>query len=161
MRRSNRCKSEKSTVASDIVAVWTCTPCVSDFKMADLRKYSRAFVTEFIELYQELPSLWMVKSKDYSNRDLKSQSYEILVGKFKEVEPNADRDFVIKKIKDMRDVWRKQHEKIEKSLKSGMAVEDIPTPSLWYYDLLNFLKDQETTRSSITNIKIGNKDRVK
>ncbi|CAK1590956.1 unnamed protein product [Parnassius mnemosyne] len=127
--------------------------------MADLRKYSRAFVTEFIELYRELPSLWMVKSKDYSNRDLKSQSYEILVGKFKEVEPNADRDFVLKKIKNMRDVWRRQHEKIEKSLKSGMAVEDIPTPSLWYYDLLNFLKDQETTRSSITNIKIGNKDR--
>lgn len=82
MRRSDRCKSEKSIVASDIVAVWTCTPCVNGFKMVDLRKYSRAFVTEF---------------KDYSNRDLKSQSYEILVGKFKEVEPNAGRDFVIKK----------------------------------------------------------------
>ncbi|CAG4967309.1 unnamed protein product [Parnassius apollo] len=41
-----------------------------------------------------------------------------------------------------------------------MAVEDIPTPSLWYYDLLNFSKDQETTRSSITNIKTGNNIRV-
>lgn len=47
-------------------------------------------MTDFIELY----------------RDLKLQSIEILAENFKELEINADRDFVIKINKYMRDFWR-------------------------------------------------------
>ncbi|KAL1488110.1 hypothetical protein ABEB36_015068 [Hypothenemus hampei] len=106
--------------------------------MSDLRQCSHDFLSEFIELYRSFPCLWQVKSKEYSDRDRKNQAYEIVVEKFKQVDPTATRDTVIKKINSLRTVYRKELAKVKQSIHSGAADEDIYKPTLWYFDLLSF-----------------------
>jgi hypothetical protein len=55
-------------------------------------------MTEFIDLYKTLPAVWKVKSKSYSDRNLKNAAYEKLISKLREVEPNADRETALKKL---------------------------------------------------------------
>lgn len=96
--------------------------------------------------------MWNVKTKDYSNRIKKNEAYERLVHKLKEKDDGATRDTVTKKINNMRSSFRKELKKVESSMRSGVSTEDIYHPSLWYYDLLLFLRDQETPRASSSNI---------
>ena len=58
----------------------------------------REFLIEFIELYRSFTCLWLVKSKEYSDRNKKDLAYIELVKKFKEFDPSADRNTVLKKI---------------------------------------------------------------
>jgi hypothetical protein len=39
-----------------------------------------------IELYKSLPTVWKVKSELYKNRDLKSEGYETMAAKLKEID---------------------------------------------------------------------------
>lgn len=57
--------------------------------MSDVRSYSKEFITEFINLYQSLPCLWNIKSKDYADRNKKNGAYEKMVEKLKEVSDNS------------------------------------------------------------------------
>lgn len=116
--------------------------------MADLRQCSREFLTDFIALYESFPCIWRVKSKEYSNREKKGEAYERLVEKFKEIDATASRDTVVKKVNSMRSVYRKELAKVNKSIRSGAGEDEIYKPSLWYFDLLHFLNDQETPRPS-------------
>ncbi|PSN42036.1 hypothetical protein C0J52_12277 [Blattella germanica] len=116
--------------------------------MADLRQCSREFLTDFISHYESFPCLWRVKSKEYSDRDKKGEAYERLVEKFKEIDVNASRETVVKKINSLRSVYRKELAKVNKSIRSGAGEDEIYKPSLWYFDLLHFLNDQETPRPS-------------
>lgn len=116
--------------------------------MTDLRQCTREFLTEFIELYKSYPCLWRVKSKEYSDRDKKSQAYEALVQKYKEVDITVNRDKITKKINSLRSVYRKELAKVTNSTRSGAGVDDVYKPSLWYFDLFAFLSDQETPRES-------------
>lgn len=122
--------------------------CNSSGEMADLRQCSREFLTEFIALYESFPCIWRVKSKEYSDRDKKVEAYDSLVEKFKEIDATANRETVVKKINSMRSVYRKELAKVNKSIRSGAGEDEIYKPSLWYFDLLRFLNDQETPRQS-------------
>ncbi len=121
--------------------------------MTDLRSWSHTFFTEFIELYRSFPCLWKVKDKDYSNRDKKRLAYEALVKKCKEIDPDANKDYVSKKVNSFRTVFRKEIKKIKESEKSGAGADDVYTPTLWYFPLLNFLHDQDTPRASVNTIE--------
>uniref|UniRef100_A0A6P7H568 Uncharacterized protein LOC114346252 n=1 Tax=Diabrotica virgifera virgifera TaxID=50390 RepID=A0A6P7H568_DIAVI len=78
------------------------------------------FLGEFIELYKSFPCLWQVKNKDYKNKET-----------------------VTRKINSLRTVYRKELKKVKASATSGTGEEDIYKPSLWYFDLLEFLSDQD------------------
>ncbi|CAG9791058.1 unnamed protein product [Diatraea saccharalis] len=119
--------------------------------MSDIRSYSKEFLTQFIELYKSLPALWKIKSKEYSDRNKKNEAYHILIEKLKEVEPNATRDTVTKKINSLRSSRRKEQKKIKDSLRSGASTDDIYRTSLWYFELLEFVDDQETVRKPVSN----------
>jgi len=106
----------------------------------------REFLREFIELYQSFPCLWLVKSKEYSDRNKKGLAYEEMVKKYKEFDPSADRNTVVKKINALRTVYKKELSKVNNSSKSGAGADEIYKPSLWYFDLLHFLNDQDTVR---------------
>ena len=51
----------------------------------------------FIELYRKHECLWKIKSKEYSNRQIKEKAYDILVQFVKTVHKSIDKDGIVKK----------------------------------------------------------------
>lgn len=116
------------------------------------RNRSNQHTEEFIELYKSLPCLWKVKSKEYHDRVVRDGAYEQLVNKMKEIEPEATKHSVIKKINNLRTCYRKEQKKYEASKKSGSSPDELYKTQLWYYDLFDFLGDQDTPRASTLNL---------
>jgi hypothetical protein len=120
-------------------AVW------SSSKMTDLRQYTKKFIVEFIHLYKSHPTLWQIKNKDYRDKTKKAAAYEILIKKCREVEPDCDKDTVVKKINSLRTCYRKEFKKVQRSITAGDA--EVYKPKLWYYDMLMFLNDSSALSS--------------
>ncbi|CAH2007758.1 unnamed protein product [Acanthoscelides obtectus] len=119
--------------------------------MSDVTLNQPSFVTGFIDIYRQLPSLWNIKSKQYSNRKEKAKAYEKLISYCKTVDKNASMDMVKKKINNIRSAFRKEHKKVLKSKRSGSSTEELYEPTLWYYKLLLFTASQEEPRMSVSN----------
>lgn len=128
--------------------------------MSDLRIVPRAFLSEFIHLYRDNPCLWKIKSKEYSDKNKKNVAYEQLRIKLSEIDPEATKEAVVKKINSLRSCFRKELKKVKDSLKSGNGTDDNYTPSLWYYDDLLFLTDQELPRQSVSNLDSPKEGRI-
>lgn len=101
----------------------------------DIRQISRQFIREFLEIYKAQECLWNVKSEYYSNRLMKEKGYSVLIEKMKEVDENADREMVVRKIDSLRGSFRKELKKKENWKKTGVEYQ----PSLWYFDHMAFL----------------------
>ncbi|CAH2016403.1 unnamed protein product [Acanthoscelides obtectus] len=108
------------------------------------------------ELYKSFPCLWKVKSKQYSDRNAKSKAYDILVEKMRTVEESANREIVVKKINSLRTTYREELKKVLDSERSGVGTDDVYVPHLWYFELLSFLRDQESPRTSVSNMEDDN-----
>lgn len=104
---------------------------------------NKLFWSEFLQLYQSLPVLWKVKSEDYSNRVLKTKAYDIMIEKLKEIDPTANREKVTRKINSFRCNYRRDLRKIKQSEETAVGADDIYQSTLWYFDQLRFLDDQE------------------
>uniref|UniRef100_A0A182X0A5 MADF domain-containing protein n=1 Tax=Anopheles quadriannulatus TaxID=34691 RepID=A0A182X0A5_ANOQN len=101
----------------------------------------RQFYTEFILLYKSFPCLWDITSKAYIDRAEKQKAYDQLVQKYKEIDKNATRHTVTKKINTLRTCYRRELGKISKSIQSGASEENVYQPTLWYFDLFTFLDE--------------------
>ncbi|KAG8243233.1 uncharacterized protein LOC124371743 [Homalodisca vitripennis] len=113
---------------------------------------NKPFWCEFIELYREQRALWDIKSKNYSNKNIRKEGYSVLVEKCKEVNPDCDEKFVKSKIETLRASFRRELKKVEKSKITGSGQDDVYEPSLWYFDLLLFITDQEVVRKGVSSI---------
>ncbi|XP_076034493.1 uncharacterized protein LOC143021096 isoform X2 [Oratosquilla oratoria] len=109
----------------------------------------QTFWGEFINLYKQHECLWRIGSKDYSNRKKKKVAYALLVDKLRERDSSADRETVTKKINSIRCAFSKEYKKVLKSVKNDIGTDGIYKPSLWYYDHLLFLKDEQLPKTSI------------
>nr|XP_022907541.1 uncharacterized protein LOC111419033 [Onthophagus taurus] len=118
--------------------------------MSDLRNLSREFIVEFIELYRLHPCLW--KTKDYVNKSLKNEAYKSLLERLQTIQPNATKNTVVQKINSLRGGFRREFKKMKEARRSGSGADDLYKPSLWYYNLMEFIKDQEMPRSSVCNV---------
>ena len=133
----------------------------SDMAVSKGKIIERSFWIEFIELYKNHDCLWRVKSKGYMNRRKKNDAYDDLLQKLKEFEKDATVDTVKKKINNFRTVFKKEVKKIDASAISASSADDVYTSSLWYYEHLLFLKDQETPRKSISSLNgVSNKQLI-
>lgn len=119
---------------------------------SDQRKSHREILEEFIQIYQSEPCLWRIKSKEYHDKAKRDAAYNKLLEKYKLIDPNADRDVVVKKINTLRTNYRREKKKFEESYRSGSGTDQIYVPTLWYYHLFHFLSDQDTPRSSSSNL---------
>ena len=111
---------------------------VSEGIMADLRTVSREFLTEFIHMYREYPCLWKVKSKEYSVTVKKNLAYGQLTTKLKEIDPDANKEKVTKKINSLRSCFRTELKKVNDSKTSGAGADDIThraygISKTWYF----------------------------
>ncbi|XP_066152069.1 uncharacterized protein [Euwallacea fornicatus] len=122
------------------------------------RNKDREFVIEFLQLYREYPALWKIKSTEYSDRNLKDNAYKVLIEKYKEIDPKADKETVKKKINSLRTNYRKELTKVKASYKSGTNTDDIYVPALWYFNELNFLQDQYIPKDECSAIISQNEE---
>ncbi|KAG8225045.1 hypothetical protein J437_LFUL000023 [Ladona fulva] len=83
----------------------------------------------FIDAYRSLPELWDTTCVSYSNRVKKAAAYDVLIEKLKPLEHDATRDSVVKKINNLRSVFRKELKKVNESKKSGASANDVYVPS--------------------------------
>ncbi|KAJ8867586.1 hypothetical protein PR048_031388 [Dryococelus australis] len=113
--------------------------------------WSKDFVSEFIDAFRGLPCLWKVKCKSHHDREMKDTAYATLLEKVKSIDPDATRD-TIKKIRNLRSSFRKEHNKVQQCKKSGMSTQDVYMQILWYYQNLLFLVDQEEALQGLSNL---------
>lgn len=111
------------------------------------------FWEEFINMYRQFPCLWDVKCKNYADRNLRNTAIEELVEKCKEVNHSANKDFVMKKIHNFRCGFRRELKKIKESKTTGASADDVYVPSLWYFDIMSFITDSETSRKGVETIE--------
>jgi hypothetical protein len=104
-------------------------------------------------MYCEYLCLWKVKGKEYSERAKKNPAYEHLTAKLKEIDPNANKEKVVNKINFLRICSRKELKKVNDSKKSGAGADGTYTPSLWYFQELQFLTHKDVPREGISNLE--------
>ncbi|CAI9598000.1 unnamed protein product [Staurois parvus] len=119
---------------------------------------SVAFLPPFIDTYREMPCLWKVKSKAYSNRLLCDEAMKKLIELCKTVCVNANENYVKNKIANLRTVFQKELNKMENSKKSGAGTDDVYVPWLWYFQNLMFLTDSDMPRESQCTLLPGPSD---
>ncbi|XP_018026499.1 uncharacterized protein LOC108681929 [Hyalella azteca] len=120
------------------------------------KKEERDFIIEFISLYRSLPALWDVKCIDYNNRAKKKEQYDVLVRKYREKYPSAEKENVVKKINSLRTNFRKELKRIRGAQKFGYDTKD-EKHRLWYFEEMRFLIPQEETITT-SSIKIDVED---
>lgn len=107
---------------------------------------------EFFETFRELPELWKVKSEVYKDRNKKKIAMEKLLNVYKEIDPEANNDSLKKRLTNIRTCYRRELKKVEKGEKSGAGADDEYVPNLWYFAMLDFLRDQETQIPGVSTI---------
>ncbi|XP_020714376.1 zinc finger protein 37 isoform X2 [Ceratitis capitata] len=92
----------------------------------------RKFIIELIEVYHSCRALWDPKCREYTDRMVRNQQYDILLAKYQEKYPNSTKDDVRQKIFRLRTTFRRESKKISN--------EKSP---LYYFEAMTFLLDHE------------------
>lgn len=121
----------------------------------DVRLWSKDLIADFINKYKSHTCLWKVKSEEYKNRNIRESAFKSMVDFCKSRGfPEANKEFVSKKIQSLRGSFRKELKKKQDSERSGCGTDELYVPSLWYFGLLLFTKDQELPTPSISTLDI-------
>ncbi|CAK1583795.1 unnamed protein product [Parnassius mnemosyne] len=120
-----------------------------------MASWSREFLLDFIELFKTLEPLWLIKSKDYCNKNKRNECYDLLLNKVLTIEPSANRVTITKKINNLHSTFRKEHKKVISSIVLGASADEVYTPKLWYYKELLFLKDQKKPLPSTSSMDVN------
>ncbi|XP_065364787.1 uncharacterized protein LOC135957884 [Calliphora vicina] len=103
----------------------------------------RKQILELIEVYRTLPALWDVRSPDYTNRRIKDVQYNILLQKYRESQPNADKNDLRRRINLLRTCYRREY---RRTLNRKNDPNGPYKPSLFYFNALDsFLNSVELT----------------
>lgn len=62
-----------------------------------------------------------------------------------------------KKINILQTTFKRENNKIKKSMLSGSGTDEVYVPSLWYYKKLEFLQDQVDKESEITEQMVNSR----
>ncbi|KAG8319758.1 hypothetical protein J6590_084521 [Homalodisca vitripennis] len=93
-----------------------------------------------------------VRSSEYSNKFKRDTAWEHLLQITKEKIPNADTNFVKRKVDNLRAAFGKEMRKVRDSTRSGASADDTYTPTLWYFELMKFTAEQEQPRKTKSNL---------
>lgn len=116
-------------------------------------KWSGKEVIQFLNIFRNYPCLWDVSAKEYLNRNVKESAYKELLENLKDAGMPGSLEAVKKKIKSLRDTYRKELCKIKKSNKSGAATAEVYKPKLvWFSSAEVFWHGAVTGRESSSNM---------
>ncbi|GFW86221.1 MADF domain-containing protein [Trichonephila clavipes] len=112
-------------------------------------KWNANNISLFLQLYQQFPALWNIKDKNYCNKSLRDTVFKQLMSELEENQllGHMDNKQLKAKIKSIKDVYRTELNKIEKSKKSGCGVDDVYVPKLTWFNEACFLSEVSATRS--------------
>jgi hypothetical protein len=91
---------------------------------SDLKKASRDLLEGFIRAYESQSCLWRIKYKDYHDMGKRDAAYDILLKIYRLIDPNANKEAVVKKINTFRINYIR-----EKKLKNGVFWDVTPCGS--------------------------------
>lgn len=111
-------------------------------------------ITTFLQIYENFPILWNIKQKDYLDTKLRDSAFEKLSDELKAEDLVGDMTAkqLKAKIKSIKDAYRQELAKIEKSKKSGTGTDDIYKPKLVWFGKADFLREVISTRMSKSNL---------
>lgn len=117
-------------------------------------KWNSNNIIVFLDIYQKYTILWNIKDKDYCNTKLKDESFKQLFCDLNEKQLIGEMNIkqFKAKIKSIKDVFRQEVQKIEKSKKSGCGIEDVYVPKLAWFQEASFLAEVMATRISKSNL---------
>lgn len=95
------------------------------------------FIIELIELYRTLPALWDRKCSQYNDRESKAIQYNILLEKYRERYPDADKNDIKRKMSSLRTNIRRE---LKRPFKTN----------LYYFDALRFICNIESKSENET-----------
>jgi hypothetical protein len=85
-----------------------------------------------IRAYESQSCLWRIKSKDYHNKAKRDAAYDILLNKYGLIDPNADKEAVVKKVNAFRTNYIRGKKNFEESHHCGSGTDEICVLTLWY-----------------------------
>lgn len=87
-------------------------------------KWNANNIVDFLKIYKQHPVLWNIKHKDYCNTKLKDELFKQLYEQLaaKGLMKGMDEKQLKSKIKTIKDVYRHELAKIERSQKSGPGI---------------------------------------
>ncbi|XP_063809509.1 uncharacterized protein LOC135024120 [Pseudophryne corroboree] len=103
----------------------------------------RQFWSGFIDLYHQNECLWRVRSPDYANRIKRNRAYQQLIEYSRGKNSDVDVNWVKKNFSNFRTVFVKERKKVQDSQRSGAGTDEVYKPTLWYYDQIQFIIEQE------------------
>ena len=117
-------------------------------------KWNADEISKFLEMYEEYECLWNIRHSDYMNRSKRDVAINVLAQALvKEGLHVPNVEFLRKKIKVIKNVYRQELLKIEKSKKSGAGLDDIYQPRLsWFKKADAFLRNVTVSRASSSNL---------
>lgn len=103
---------------------------------------------KFLGVYQKYEELWDTCNEKYSKKNERQICFKNLIKELTEIGYDIPtEDFLRKKIKNVRDVYRNESNKVKKSLICGTG--DVYEPKLrWFKKADSFLKNLKSGRES-------------
>jgi hypothetical protein len=82
--------------------------------------------------YERQSCLWRIKSKDNHDKAKRDAAYDILLKKYRLIDPNADKEAIVKKTNAFRTNYIREKKNVEESHHCGSGTDEICVPTLWY-----------------------------
>jgi plasmid replication initiation protein len=116
--------------------------------------WSSKDVVRFLDVYEESEGLWNIRHSDYKNKIKRDSAMLKLMDELlKRNVPVESVEVLRKKIKSIKNVYRQELKKIEKSKKNGAGADDVYQPKLaWFKRADIFLKNVTSSRTTTSNL---------
>lgn len=112
-------------------------------------------------LYEQHPSLYVVKSADYHNRTKRDNAYQQICQQYEEItKQHLTIEAAKKKINNLRSQYLDSVSKIKASKSSGMSTNDIYKPTWWLFEDMKFLDPHIAQRKGESSITVSRLNKI-
>ncbi|KAK9882776.1 hypothetical protein WA026_023198 [Henosepilachna vigintioctopunctata] len=98
------------------------------------------------------------ESEVFKGRNKKKNALLKLLEIYQRIEPNANVDSLKKRVENIKTCYLRELKKVEQSVRSGRWADDEYVPNLWYFELLEFLRDQEIQIPGVSTVYLEEKE---
>ncbi|GBN05247.1 hypothetical protein AVEN_116379-1 [Araneus ventricosus] len=116
-------------------------------------RFSEEQTCKFVDLLQEHECLWNNTIDSYKNRQMRDRAVEAIAADM--ALPEFKCKEVRLKLKSLRSTYHLEVGKIQKSVRSGMATENLYVPSMkWFNTMDGYMKNVTYKRDTIDNLEL-------